>query len=43
MESLVEIGTVVLEKKIFKICQCIFAILKLSPLGNGYGPAFAQT
>ena len=29
--SLVEIGPVVLEK-IFKFCQCIFAILKLSPL-----------
>ena len=33
--SLVEIGPVVLEKKIFKFCQCIFAISQLSTLGKG--------
>ena len=32
MSSLVEIGPVVLEKMIFKIRQCIFAISLLSPL-----------
>ena len=32
--SLVEIGSVSVEKKILKFCQCIFAILSLSPLGN---------
>ena len=41
--SLVEIGSVVLEKKIFKFCQCIFAILLLSPLRKGRGPSFEQT
>ena len=41
--SLVEIGSVVLEKKIFKFCQCIFAISQLSPLGKGRGPSFEQT
>ena len=41
--SLVEIGLVVLEKKIFKFCQCIFAISQLSPLGKGRGPSFEQT
>ena len=40
--SLVEIGSVVLEKKIFKFCQCIFAISLLSPLGKGQGPSFEQ-
>ena len=29
------IGSVVLEKKIFKFLQCIFTISKLSPLGKG--------
>ena len=29
--SLDEIGLAVLEKKIFKFCQCVFVILKLSP------------
>ena len=29
---LVEVGSVVLEKKIFKFCKCIFAISQLSPL-----------
>ena len=40
--SLVEIGPVVLEKKIFKFCQCIFTISSLSPLGKGRGPSFEQ-
>ena len=40
--SLIEIGPVVL-KKIFKVCQCIFAISLLSPLGKGRGPSFEQT
>ena len=31
----VEIGPVILEDKIFKVCQCIFAILLLSPLRKG--------
>ena len=38
MQSLVEIGPVVLEKKIFKFRQCIFGISKSSPLGKGLGP-----
>ena len=33
--SLIEIGPVVLEKKIFKFRQCIFAISWLSPLEKG--------
>ena len=41
--SLVEIGPVVLEKKIFKIGQCIFAISFLSPLRKGRGPSLEQT
>ena len=35
MPSLVEIGPVVLEKKIFKSCQFIFIISQLSPLWKG--------
>ena len=35
--SLVEFGSVVLEKKMFECCQCI-----LSPLGKGQGPSFEQ-
>ena len=42
MPSLVEIGPVVLEKKIFKAGKCIFAISLSSPLGNGRGPSFKQ-
>ena len=38
--SLVKIDPVVLDKKIFKICQCILAILLLSTLGKGHGPLF---
>ena len=37
LPSLVEIVPAVL-KKIFKVCQCIFAISLLSPLGKGHGP-----
>ena len=40
MPSLVEIGTVVHEKKIFKICQYFS---QLSPLIKGRGPSFEQT
>ena len=40
---LVEIGSVVLEKKIFKFRHCLFTISQLSPLGNGRGPSFEQT
>ena len=32
--KLVETGSVSVEKKILKFCQCIFAISYLSPLGN---------
>ena len=38
--SLVEIGSVVLERKIFNFCQCILAISQLSPLGKGQGTSF---
>ena len=43
MLSLVETGTVVIEKKILKIRQCIFATSLLSPLGKRGGPSFEQT
>ena len=43
MASLIETDPVVLEKKIFKFCQCMFANLLLSPLGKGRGPSFEQT
>ena len=43
LPSLVEIDPVVLEKKILKVCQCIFAISLLTPLGKGRGPSFEQT
>ena len=38
MPSLVKIGPVVLEKKIFKSSQFIFIIFQLSPLGVRRGP-----
>ena len=38
--SLDEIDPLVLEKKIFKFRQCIFAISKLSLLEKGRGPSF---
>ena len=41
--SLVEIDPMVLERKILKICQCIFIILLLSHLGKECGPSFEQT
>jgi hypothetical protein len=41
--SLVEIGPVVLEKKIFKYFLCTFTLLLLSPLKKGYHPSFEQT
>ena len=43
VSSLVEIGYSVLEKKIFKIHQCIFAISLLSTLGKGSGLFLIQT
>jgi hypothetical protein len=42
MPSLIEIGQLVLEKKIFKNFQCIFTLLWLSPLGVGRSPSFEQ-
>jgi hypothetical protein len=41
MPSLIEIGLLVLEKKI-KNFQCIFTLLLLSPLGDGQPPSFEQ-
>jgi hypothetical protein len=41
--SLVKIGPVVLEKKIFKWPSPIFTFLWLSPLRRGPGPLFEQT
>ena len=41
--SLVEIGPVVLEKKILKFRKCIFAISKESPLGKRKGPSIEQS
>jgi hypothetical protein len=41
--SLVKIGPVVLEKKIFKWPHPIFIFLWLSPLWRGPGPLFEQT
>ena len=40
---LVQIGTVILEKKIFKYFQYNFTFSLLSPLGKGYGHSFEQT
>jgi hypothetical protein len=40
MPSLIEIGLLVLEKKIFKNFQCIFTFLLLSPHGKGQSPSF---
>ena len=39
--KLVDIGLMVLEKKVFKFRQCIFTISYLSPLGKGRDPSFA--
>ena len=43
VRRLIENGSVVQEKKIFKFHQCILAISQLSPLGRGQGPSFEQT
>ena len=43
MPSLVDIGQVVREKKIFKFRQCVSDISKLSPLGRGRDPLFQKT
>ena len=40
--SLVDIGPVVLEKKIFKFRQRLFAIMYISPLEKWHGPSFKQ-
>ena len=42
VSSLVEIDPVVLKKQIFKVCQCIFVISLLSPLGKGCCLSFAE-
>jgi hypothetical protein len=39
---MIEFGLLVL-KKIFKNCQCIFTLPLLSPLGEGLSPSFEQT
>ena len=39
----VEFIPAVLEKRIFKVRQCIFAISLLSPLRKGHGSSFEQT
>ena len=41
--SLVEIGSVVQEKKVLKFHQCMFAISELSLLGKRRGVLFEQT
>ena len=41
--SLVEIGRVVLEKKILQLVQCIYAISLLSPFEIKRDPLFEQT
>ena len=43
MQSLVVIGPMILEKKIFKFRPCIFAILVLSPFEKGWDSAFKQS
>ena len=42
-ESLVKIGTLVLEKKIFNSCQYIFTISQLYSLVKGHGHSFEET
>ena len=41
-QGLVEIGLMVLEKKIFKSCQFIFIISQLSPFCEGRDPSFEK-
>ena len=43
MSNLVEIGPVVLKKKVFKVRQYIFVTSLLSDIGKGRGPSFEQT
>ena len=43
MSSLIEIGPVIMEKNIFKLCQCMVALSLLSRLRKGHGPPFKQT
>ena len=43
MPSLVEIGLVVLKKKLFKVGHCIFSISLLTPLRKECGPSFEET
>ena len=43
MSCMVEVGLVVLEKKIFKFRQCILVISSISPLGKKRGSLFEQT
>ena len=43
MPCLVEIGSVVPEKRIFKFCQCIFAISLLTSVRKKRDPLFEQT
>ena len=40
--SSIEISPAVLEKKIFKFCQCIFTISLLFPIEKRWGPSFEQ-
>ena len=42
LPSLVEIDSIVLEKTVFKSCQCIFDISVLSSLGEGHGLSSEQ-
>ena len=42
MQSLIEIGPLVLKKKIFKNFQYIFTLPQLSPLGEGVSFSFEQ-
>jgi hypothetical protein len=42
MPSLIEIGLLVLEEKIFKNVKCIFTLLWLSPLEEEQSPSFEQ-
>jgi hypothetical protein len=42
MPSLIEIGLLVLEKRILKNFQCIFTLLRLSPLGEEQTPSFEK-
>ena len=43
VQSLIDFGLLVLEKRIFKNFQCIFTLSLLSPLGEALFPSFEQT